>query len=130
MVSGGVIAAGLYPLTSAPGLPDDVGTDMRYLTSSRVSASYALRKGCSMAGGVSFHTQLRPDGIRQTVLFNRYAQVFIDFMIAETVLGRIRKVENESANTSVVRARSARLCRLCGGASTYRSSSAVCTRQI
>ena len=41
---GGVIAAGLYPLTSAPGLPDDVGTDMRYLTSSRVSASYALHR--------------------------------------------------------------------------------------
>ncbi|MGB0646425.1 MAG: hypothetical protein ACPGQS_04575 [Bradymonadia bacterium] len=88
MLSGGVIAAGLYPLTSVPSLPDDVGTDMRYLASSRVSASYALNTGCSMSGGVeSFHTQLRPDGIRQTVLFNRYAQVFIDFMLTETCFG-------------------------------------------
>ena len=88
MLSAGAIAAGLYPLTSSPGLPDDVGTDMRYLASSRVSASYAFNSGCSLGGGVeTFHNQLRPDGIRQTVLFNRYAQVFVDFMMTESCFG-------------------------------------------
>ena len=87
-LAGGVILAGLYPLTSAEGLPDEQGTDMRYLGTTRVGAVFSPAKGCSIGTGAeSFHAQLRPDGRRQTVLFNRYAQVFLDLMVTEACFG-------------------------------------------
>ena len=87
-ISGGVILAGLYSLTSTTGLPDDEGTGMRYLGTTRVGARLSMLKGCSVGTGVeSFHAQLRPDGSRQTALFNRYAQVFLDLMVTETCFG-------------------------------------------
>jgi hypothetical protein len=83
--SGGVILAGLYPLTAAAGLPDDEGTQMRYLGSTRVGARFTLQPGCSLGTGVeSFHSQLRPDGSRQTALFNRYAQVVLDLIVSDS----------------------------------------------
>jgi hypothetical protein len=87
-VSGGVILAGLYALTSTEGLPDEEGPSMRYLGTTRVAALFSPVKGCSIGTGVeSFHAQLRPDGARQTALFNRYAQVFLDLMVTETCFG-------------------------------------------
>ncbi len=86
--SGGVILAGVYPLTAAEGLPDDEGTQMRYLGSTRVGARLSMKPGCSLGTGVeSFHSQLRPDGSLQTALFNRYAQVFLDLMVSESCFG-------------------------------------------
>lgn len=86
--SGGVILAGLYPLTATAGLPDDEGTQMRYLGSTSVGARLTMKPGCSIGTGVeSFHSQLRPDGARQTALFNRYAQVVLDLMVSESCFG-------------------------------------------
>lgn len=87
-VSGGVILAGLYPLTSTDGLPDDEGPSTRYLGTTRIGAQFSPVKGCSIGTGAeSFHAQLRPDGSRQTALFNRYAQIFLDLMVTEACFG-------------------------------------------
>ena len=83
---GGVGLSYLYPLADVEGLPEDEGPDFRYATLTQLSAQVDVVKGCSLRAGVeNFYAQLRPDGTHQTFFFNRYANVFLDLVVSESL---------------------------------------------
>ena len=80
--TGGLIQSVLYPLTEITGLPDEDGPSSRYAALTSVVAQYDPKTGCSIRTGVeNYHGQLRPDGTRHRLLFNRNAQIFIDLVM-------------------------------------------------
>ena len=89
---GGVGLSYLYPLTDVDGLPEDEGPAFRYATLTQLTAQVEVVSGCSLRAGVeNFYAQLRPDGVQQAFFFNRYANVFLDLVVSESLFTTVSK---------------------------------------
>ena len=73
-------------MTDVDGLPEDEGPAFRYATLTQLTAQVEVVSGCSLRAGVeNFYAQLRPDGVQQAFFFNRYANVFLDLVVSESL---------------------------------------------
>ena len=82
----------VYPLSSVEELPEDAGSDYRYSTTSGIGLSWQFARGCTTRiAAENMANQLRPNGNRQTLFFNRYAYVLVDLSVSEDCAQRLSK---------------------------------------